>query len=92
MRQLLKGAAPRLMLRRMARKQQQGRLGGLRGAQGGCGIGKSGSAADAGHPALPGQPSPGVGHVHRGGFVSDVNERHAAVEQRIKERHDVIAG
>ena len=34
----------------------------------------------------------GIGHVHGGGFVADMNEIDAGVERSVEDRHDVVAG
>jgi hypothetical protein len=49
-------------------------------------------AGDQGNAGFAGQAAMGIGHVHGGGFVPDVNEVNAGVECGIEDRHDVVAG
>ena len=52
----------------------------------------TGSAGDQGNTGFAGEAAVGVGHVHGGGFVADVNEVDAGIQRGVEDRHDVIAG
>jgi hypothetical protein len=52
----------------------------------------SGAARNEGDADFTRQAAVSVGHVHRRGFMPDVNEIDAGIERGIKDRHDVVAG
>jgi hypothetical protein len=55
-------------------------------------VGGAGTAGHHGDAGFAGQPAPGVGHVHGGGFVAHVHEIEPGLQRRVEQRHDVVAG
>ena len=51
----------------------------------------AGAASDQRHAGFAGEARMRVGHVHTSGFVARVDQPDAALEQRIEQRHDVVA-
>jgi hypothetical protein len=47
---------------------------------------------DQGDAGFARQAAMGIGHVHGGGFVPDVNEVDAGVERSVENGHNVVAG
>ena len=90
--QFLKAAAPKLVGLGVARQQHQRRFLALRRHQCGGGVGMTRTAGDHGDARLAGQPSPGVGHVHRRGLMPRVHQPLPRIDRRVEQRHDVVAG
>ena len=90
--QFLKAAAPKLVGLGVARQQHQRRFLALRRHQCGGGVGMARAAGDHGDARLAGQPSPGVGHVHRRRLMPRVHQPLPRIDRRVEQRHDVVAG
>ena len=87
----LEGAHAALAVRGVAGQQHHRGLGHQRGVQRRHRVGVAGPAGDQGDADLAGQPRPGVGHVHGSGFVAGVDQPDPAAQQRVEDRHDVVA-
>ena len=90
--QFLKSAASQLPGRGVPRQQNHRRFRRQRRVQSADRIGVTGSAGNQGDTDFSGQAAMGIGHVHGGGLMADVNEVDAGVERGVEDRHDVVAG
>ena len=88
----LEGAASDLVVRRVARKQNDRRLGHLRGIERRHCVGVAGAAGDEGDADSTGDARPRVRHVHGARLMARVQEVDSRVEHRIEHRHHVVAG
>ena len=82
---------PGFVVRRVAGKQDDGRLRHQRRVERGERVRMSRPAGDERDPRLAGDARPRVGHVHGGGFVPRMHEVEPDVQRRVEHRHDVIA-